>query len=79
LCRAAACQAAAQRLTGLDPDGARELNGIGWSATDCKFGRILAVKKVERWTSRILAVAVKVLAKYKATQIADLWPEIVRQ
>lgn len=77
--RAAACQAAAQRLTGLDPNGARELNGTGWSAVDCRFGRILAVKKVEQWTSRMLAVAVKVLVKYKATQIADLWPEIARQ
>ena len=73
----AAALAGLRYLDGLNADGARILNGVGFNAMDTRIGAELAGR--ERLTDGQVWLAKRVLAKYRRTQLpaavtSTLWP-----
>lgn len=54
---------AVRYLAGMDPDGAREQNGVGFNGSDSNFGRSLA--QASRWTNAQRVNAHKMVQKYR--------------
>lgn len=69
-----AIHGALRTVAGLDLDGARALNGIGFSKIDTMFGRELAER--HRLSSRQAAVAYKMIRKYRRQYSPDLYQQI---
>ena len=63
---------AMQRLDASNADGARDINGVGFSKTDTEFGRKLA--QAASLSLRQSAYAVRLAVKYRK-QLGDLFPE----
>ena len=67
---------AMQRLDACNADGAREVNGVGFSKSDSEFGRKLA--QAASLSNRQAAYAVRLAVKYRK-QLGDLFPEFYAQ
>jgi SWI/SNF-related matrix-associated actin-dependent regulator of chromatin subfamily A-like protein 1 len=61
--------AAAERLTGLDPDRAQVRNDAGWNSADGKVGSVLAAIPPEVWDAGTLTAARSVVRRYTLTQV----------
>lgn len=64
-------EAGIQRLAALDPDGAAELNDVGFAGTHTAIGHSLA-QTVGKWTPRQAVAAYQIALVYRNTQLADL-------
>jgi len=65
-----------------NPDGAREINGVGFNKMDSEFGRSLADQAASRGmlSPKQMFAAMKLLQKYRKTQIpADIANRIWKQ
>ena len=60
------------RLNDLNGDSAREENGIGFSGSHTRIGRILATAPLASWTPWQLRKAFEIAQRYKNTQLTHL-------
>lgn len=62
-------EAAVAYLEGMNADGTRERNDVGWNRQDAGFGRAMA-EQIGRWTPNQHRAAWRLVQKYRATQLA---------